>query len=57
MRYLPLQHPFRRWIKAFNGEQEFETALRTLSGIEVEQKVLQMSFKHLVRIHERKQTK
>ena len=44
-RYLPLQHPFRRWKKAFNGEQEFEIAPRPLSGIEVEQKLSKISFK------------
>ncbi|XP_073133957.1 uncharacterized protein [Henckelia pumila] len=34
-RFLPANHPYRRQIKAFNGDQEFNPAPKPLSGDEV----------------------
>ena len=44
-RFLPLNHPYRRWKKAFNGEQELGVSSPLLTGIEIEEKLSKLNFK------------
>ncbi|XP_073120554.1 uncharacterized protein [Henckelia pumila] len=44
-RFLPSNHPYRRQKKAFNGNQEFNTAPRPLSGHEVLERVERINYR------------
>lgn len=53
-RFLPLRHPYRRQMKAFNGKKEFGRNSQPLTGLETLERVSSMKFKPFGKIPKKK---